>query len=62
MKHLNDNKKFWKKNETFFSDKGMKSNKMMIIKKDLSEERCIAEVMNNYFVDIFKSLNLKESY
>ena len=40
----------------------MKSNKMMIIKKDLSEERCIAEVMNNYFVDIFKSLNLKESY
>ena len=62
MKHLNDNKKFWKKNETFFSDKEMKSNKMMIIKKDLSEERCIAEVMNNYFVDIFKSLNLKESY
>ena len=62
MKHLNDNRKFWEKNETFFSDKGMKSNKMMIIKKDLSEERCIAEVMNNYFVDIFKSLNLKESY
>ena len=36
---------------------------MRIIEKDklLSEERSIAEVMNNYFVDISKSLNLKDS-
>ena len=36
---------------------------MMIIEKDklLSEERSIAEVMNNCFVDISKSLNLKDS-
>ena len=41
----------------------MNSNKMMIIEKDksLSEERSIAEVMNNYFVDLSKSLNLKDS-
>ena len=41
----------------------MNSNKMMIIEKDklLSEERSIAEVMNNYFADISKSLNLKDS-
>ena len=41
----------------------MNSNKMRIIEKDklLSEERSIAEVMNNYFVDISKSLNLKDS-
>ena len=34
----------------------MNSNKMMIIEKDklLSEEGSIAEVMNNYFVDISK--------
>ena len=36
---------------------------MMIIEKDkfLSEERSIAEVMNNYFVDILKIPNLKDS-
>ena len=41
----------------------MNSNKMMIIEKDklLSEERSIAEVVNNYFADISKSLNLKDS-
>ena len=35
----------------------------MIIEKDtaLSEERSIAEVMNNYFANIFKSLNMKYS-
>ena len=62
MKHLNGNRKFWKIIKTFFLDKGMNSNKMMIIEKDkLSEERFIAEVMNNYFVEISKSLNLKDS-
>ena len=36
----------------------------MIIEKDklLSEERSIAEVMNNYFADTSKSLNLKDSF
>ena len=36
---------------------------MMIIEKDklLSDERSIAEVMNNYSVNITKSLNLKDS-
>ena len=41
----------------------MNSNKMMMIGKDklLSEEGSIAEAMNNYFVAISKSLNLKDS-
>ena len=41
----------------------MNSNKMMIIDKDklLSEEKSITEVMSKYFVDISKSLNLKDS-
>ena len=41
----------------------MNSNKMMITEKDklLSEEESIAEVMNNYFVDVSKSLKLKDS-
>ena len=40
----------------------MNFNKMMILEEDklLSEEGSIAEVMNNYFVDISKSLNLKD--
>ena len=63
MKHLDDSRKFYKIIKTFFSDKGMNSNKMMIIEKDklLSEEGSIAEVMNNYFVDMSKSVNLKDS-
>ena len=63
MKHVNDSRKFWKIIKPFLSDKGMNSNKMMIIEKDklLSEENSIAEVMDNYFVDISKSLNLKDS-
>ena len=54
---------FWKIIKPFFSDKGMNSNKMMIIEKDklLSEEGSIAEVMSNYFVDMSKSVNLKDS-
>ena len=56
MKHLNDNRKFWKIIKPLFSEKEMNSNKMMIIEKDklLSEERSITEVINNYFVDIRK--------
>ena len=63
MKHLNDSRNFWKRIKPFFSDKGVKSNKMMIIEKDklFSEERSIADVMKNYFVGISKSLNLKGS-
>ena len=41
MKHLNDSRKFWKIIKPFSLDKGMNSNKMMILEKDniLSEER-----------------------
>ena len=41
----------------------MNSNKMMIIEKNklLSEKMSFAEFMNKYFVDISKSLNLKDS-
>ena len=34
MKHLNDSRKFWKIMKPVFGDKGMNSNKMMIIEKD----------------------------
>ena len=62
MKHLNNTRKFWEIIKPFFFDKGMNFNKMMILEEDrlLSEEGSIAEVMNNYFVDVSKSLNLKE--
>ena len=63
MKHLNDSGKFWKIIKPFFSDKGMNSKKMITIEKEklVTEERPIAEGLNNYFVDISKSLNLKDS-
>ena len=63
MKHSNDSRMFWKIIKPFFSDNGMNSNKVMMIEEDklLSEQSSIAEIMNNYFVDISKSLNLKDS-
>ena len=41
----------------------MNSNETMVIEKDklLSEKSSIAEVKDDYFVDISKSLNLKDS-
>ena len=48
MKHLNDCGMFWKIMKTFFSNKGMNSNKMIIENgKFLSEERSISGFMNN---------------
>ena len=61
MKHLNDNRRFWMIIKPFFfSDKAMNSYKKKITEMDelLSEKRSIAEVINNYFVNTSKSLNL----
>ena len=62
MKHLNDSRKFCNIIKPFSSEKGVNSNKMMIIEKNklLSEKRSIAEFINKYFVDISKGLNLKD--
>ena len=63
VKDINDNKKFWKKINPFFSSKSLITNKLMIIEKNnlISEESILANTMNQYFTSIAKQLNLKKS-
>ena len=62
VKDINDNKKFWKTIKPFFSNKGLNTNKLMIIAKNnlISEEYILANTMNQYFTSITKQLNLKK--
>ena len=59
---LSDNEKFWKTIQPYFSNKGSNSNKMLFKEKvDLvSDEKQLASVINQFFINITKSLNLKE--
>ena len=58
---LNDNKRFWKTIKPFFSDKGINSQKLILIENDviLTKETDISKIMNNYFVNITECLELK---
>ena len=58
---MTDNKKFWKTIKPFFSNKGLNSNKLMLWEKDVvaADEKALATLMNNYFVNITADLDLK---
>ena len=60
VKDLSDNRKFWKNIKLFFSNKGLKSNKLMLKENNrlIIEEKESATVMNTFFVNI-ESLDLK---
>ena len=62
IKDLTDNKKFWKTIKPFFSNKGLNSNKLMLREKDVvvADEKALATLMNNYFVNIAADLDLKQ--
>ena len=59
---LSDNRKFWKTIKTFFSNKGLNSNKLMLKENNrlITEEKELATVMNTFFVNITESLDLKK--
>ena len=59
---MTDNKKFWKTIKPFFSNKGLNSNKLMLREKDVvvADEKALATLMNNYFVNITADLDLKQ--
>ena len=61
IKDLTDNKKFWKTIKPFFSNKVLNSNKLMLREKDVvvADEKALATLMNNYFVNITADLDLK---
>ena len=60
-KQASDNKVFWKNVRSFLSDKCVSSSKITLVEKNsiVGDENKIAHIMNNYFIDITKTLNLK---
>ena len=50
-----------KKVKPSFSDKGVNSSKITLVEKNsiIVDEKKIANIMNNYFINITKTLNLK---
>ena len=62
VKDLADNKKFWKSVKPYFSKKGINSNKILLKENDclVSNEIEVAQIMNNFFVNITKELDLKD--
>ena len=63
LQDITDNKKSWKTIRPYFSDKGYNQTKIAIVEKDsiVTDEEKIATLMNNYFINITKNLDLKPS-
>ena len=63
IKDLNDKKKFWEKIKPFFSDKGLKTNNIILKAKNelISDISTLANLFNNYFISIISTLKLKQS-
>ena len=61
-KDIIDNKKFWTTVKPLFSDKISSNNKIILIENGniLSEQRDVAEVLNNAFSNILKDLNIPQ--
>ena len=62
VKDLSANKKFWKTIKPCFSDKGLNSNNTLLKEKGelVSGEKPLASIINQFFINITKSLKLKE--
>ena len=60
MQDITDNKKFWKTIRPYFSDKRYNQTKITVAEKDsiITDEKKIATLMNNYFINITKNLDL----
>ena len=60
-KNFSDNRTFWKTIKPYFTNKGLNSNKLLLKEgnKIISNEKELANIMNNYFVNITQELNLK---
>ena len=62
MKQVSNNKLFWKSVKPFFDDKGSNSSKITLEEENkiISDEKKSANTMNNYFINVTKTLNLKK--
>ena len=61
VKGIGDNKTFWKKFRSYFSDKNNKSFELTLVENSIVivVEKRVAELMNKHFINITKNLNLK---
>ena len=61
IKSINDNRKFWKIIKPNFANKN-KTQKIILVENNeiIKEDKEIAEIFNNYFVNIVKDLNIPE--
>ena len=61
VKNISDNKKFWNTIKTFFSNKGLNSNKLMLTENDklISEELLLARTMIEHFNNITTKIEFK---
>ena len=58
IRDLSDNRKFWKTIKPYFSNKGLNSNKFLL--KEKGNLASTATIMNSFFINITKGLELKE--
>ena len=64
IKQVSNNKLFWKSFKSFFNDKGSNSSKLTLLEENniISDEEEIANIMNNYFVNVTKTGNPKKQH
>ena len=62
IRHISDNRKFWKTIKPYFSNKSLNSNKFLLKEKGnlVSNEKQLATIMNSFFINITKGLELKK--
>ena len=62
MNQVSDKKLFWKSVKQFSNDKRSNSSKITLVEENniISDEEEIANIMNNYFINVTKALNLKK--
>ena len=60
-KSISENQKFWKTIKPFFSNKGLNTNKMILVEDNeiVLEKEIMASIMNNYFINITTHLKVK---
>ena len=61
VKKVSDNKTFWKSVKPFFSNTGLNSNNILLVEGNeiVNDDGKIATIMNRYFTNITKQMNLK---
>ena len=64
IRDLSDNRKFWETIKLYFINKGLNSNKLLLKEKGnlVSKEKQLPTIMNSFFINITKGLELKEDY